>query len=344
MARAALGLGVMLAVLFACAQRGEAQASPTPPDGYEALYEQATNELGGGNWSGAQSLFTQAHELYPNAATLRGLGLCALELGQHERAAGLLERALSSSVRPLSPALRAQTEAALARARSAAPGTAAPPPSPLPAPPPSPPPAPPPPAPLPPPDMGMPPPVADPAEPYEPRRSKRDAAVAGSLGVMAVLPFEGYAEETRGMGITAGIWVQLGHLVFEPRIGTLFDVADDARGYFHLPVELGTYALIPFSDHGLFIGPGVGMNALFERVDVAHTVGTAVVASSHDTLRDNAIGFSVFGRFGFVLMRTSTFSLAPSVDYGITFADLVTAENEQALRIQLTMLMGGGGR
>jgi hypothetical protein len=334
MARAALGLGVVLAVMLVSVAHGVAQAAPdAAPAGYDALYEQATNELGTGNWAGAQALFTQAHELYPNATTLRGLGIAALELGQYDRAASLLERALASGVRPLSPALRAQTEAALARARAGAPAAAPPPP-------PS--------APLPPaPAYAAPPPPPPPSRDdsyIEPEERPRHSSVAGSLGVSAVLPMEGYAEQTRGMGITAGVWVQRGHLVFEPRIGTFWDVADESRGYFHLPVQLGTYALLPFGDHALFIGPGAGVDAIFERIEVSKTVGSAVVASTHDTLHDDAFGFEVFGRAGFVLMRTSLFSLVPSVEYGVTFADLVKARNEQALRISLAVLMGGGGR
>jgi hypothetical protein len=337
MARAVWVLSAVLCGTLGPASESAAQApaATAAPAGYDALYEQATNELATGNWAGARALFAQAHELYPNATTLRGLGVAELELGQHERAATLLERALGSSVRPLSPALRAQTEAALARARGGAPAPApAPPPPPM---------APPPPVPLPPPAATLPPPPGAyrqvDAAPPAPRR---DSAVAASLGGAAIVPFEGYADETRGMGLYAGVWVQVGNLVFEPRIGMLWDVADDSRGYFHLPVELGTYLHLPVGDHSLFIGPGLGLHALFERVDVSRTVGSSIVASSRDRMRDDAVGFGVFGRAGFVLMRTSPVSLVPSIEYGYTFADLLRADDEQALRVNVSLLFGGG--
>jgi hypothetical protein len=329
--------------------QAQAQAAPAAPQGYQQLYEQATNELATGNHAAARDLFTQAHELQPNAHTLRGLAIAELELGNGPRAAELLERSLASNVNPLSPALRAQAEQLLTRARA---GTSAPP---VPAQPAAPP------APVA-PRVLEPPPVAAPSPPvaqplpvergqsagapneltYESARPAKKPSVAGSLYVSAIVPFQGYAGETQGVGFDGGVWVQLEHFVVEPRVGMRFDAEDDARGYFHLLGELGTYFFGEVGDHALFMGPGVGLHAIFERVDVHHTVGSAIEASTRDTLEDDVVGFGVFGRAGAVLLRTRVASIVPCVDYAITFADFTRGKNEHALRINVGILMGGG--
>ena len=324
-------------VWLSCALTVHAQApgatpTDTAPLMYEQIYEQATNECATGNFAAAKRLFMDAHELYPNAHTLRGLGLSELELGEAARAHAYLERELTSNVRPLSPALRAQTEQLLARARAAqaapaavpvvqaqavAPGA---------------------PADAVPPAASLPPADGDPLDEPDPVHTK----VAGALYVSAIVPFEGYAQTTQGIGFDGGAWIQLDHFVMEPRAGVRLDVGDERRGYLHIPVELGAYFLGVMGDHALFVGPGVGLHALFERVDVSHKVGTAIPATSHDTLHDNAFGFGTFLRAGAVLLRTRVASVVPCVDYAITFANFNNGSYEHALRINVGVLLGGG--
>jgi hypothetical protein len=166
--------------------------------------------------------------------------------------------------------------------------------------------------------------------------------VAGAVYVSAIVPFKGYAQKTQGVGLDGAVWIQLDHLVLEPRIGIRVDAADDRRGYFHIPMELGSYFMAEVGEHALFAGPGLGLHAIFESVDVEHTVGTAIPATSHDTIEDNAFGFGTFVRAGAVLLRTRVASLVPCVDYAITFADFRHGSYEHALRINVGVLMGGG--
>ncbi len=66
----------------------------------------------------AWALLMQAHALYPNAGTLRGLGMVELERQNYGESIQHLEAALASTERPLSGELRASTDALLARART----------------------------------------------------------------------------------------------------------------------------------------------------------------------------------------------------------------------------------
>ena len=52
-------------------------------------------------------------------------------------------------------------------------------------------------------------------------------------------------------------------------------------------------------------------------------------------------GFSLFGRAGVLLLRTYDVSLLVGLDYAITFADFAERENEQALRLQVELIIGG---
>jgi tetratricopeptide (TPR) repeat protein len=87
------------------------------PPGYRAAIDEAVAEFSAGNYPEAQTLFRRAHAIYPNARTLRGLGVVAFEQRRYAESAKLLEAALAAEQRRLDGELRAETERVLARAR-----------------------------------------------------------------------------------------------------------------------------------------------------------------------------------------------------------------------------------
>jgi tetratricopeptide (TPR) repeat protein len=105
---------MMFGVIALCASVGRAQEEPP---GYRPTIEQALSEYQARNYEEASTLFRRAHERYPNARTLRGMGMAAFELRRYEESANHLEAALTSKVRPLDGELRQETESLLARAR-----------------------------------------------------------------------------------------------------------------------------------------------------------------------------------------------------------------------------------
>jgi hypothetical protein len=92
-----------------------ADPNPAPPD-YLKLVERALSEYNQGHYAEARGLLAQAHARYPNARTLRGLGMVEFELRHYASSAAYLEQALASRARPLGGPLRAETEALLSRA------------------------------------------------------------------------------------------------------------------------------------------------------------------------------------------------------------------------------------
>jgi hypothetical protein len=105
---------LMFGMVALCAANVRAQEEPAA---YRATVEEALAEYGARNYEEASTLFSRAHELYPNARTLRGMGMAAFELRRYEESAKHLEAALESKVRPLDGELRQDTESLLARAR-----------------------------------------------------------------------------------------------------------------------------------------------------------------------------------------------------------------------------------
>lgn len=95
--------------------RGEAAREP---DGYMSAIDSALLEFDSGNFAEAREHFTRAHALFPNARTLRGLGMIEFELRNYVDAVTYLEQALASKVKTLDGSLRGETEALLARARA----------------------------------------------------------------------------------------------------------------------------------------------------------------------------------------------------------------------------------
>jgi hypothetical protein len=115
----------LLACALCCAPRAFAQEAPpaasaqpeVEPAGYGEAIAAALAEHDRHNYEEARVHFQRAHALYPNARTLRGLGMVEFELRNYGAAMHYLEQALSSRVKPLDEALQRETEKLLARAR-----------------------------------------------------------------------------------------------------------------------------------------------------------------------------------------------------------------------------------
>jgi hypothetical protein len=85
------------------------------PDGYGALVRVAVKAYEARDYVAARSLFEHAHHLYPNARTLRGIGIVALEQGDYVLCATSMEAALSSTERSLDEGLRREAQGLLTR-------------------------------------------------------------------------------------------------------------------------------------------------------------------------------------------------------------------------------------
>ncbi len=101
----------------AAAQGRRAQPSEDDPAGYKQAIGTAISEFDRNNYAEAREHFARAHGLYPNARTLRGMGMTEFELKNYVEATQYLEQALASVIRPLEGRLREETEKLLASAR-----------------------------------------------------------------------------------------------------------------------------------------------------------------------------------------------------------------------------------
>jgi hypothetical protein len=123
MVRCVAGLMVLLTLAMmaqaqAQARPALAQAAPAPPAAaYEETLARAFQDFEQGHFVEAGTLFREAHRRFPNAHTLRALGMVEHELEHYVSAVDFLERALASQVQPLSAELRASATQLLTQAR-----------------------------------------------------------------------------------------------------------------------------------------------------------------------------------------------------------------------------------
>jgi len=85
---------------------------------YRELIEQALSEFKHKNWPEARVLFRRAHELSPNARTLRGMGVVSYEMRDYVHAVLELSSALSDTRQSLTEAQRKECENLLGRSRT----------------------------------------------------------------------------------------------------------------------------------------------------------------------------------------------------------------------------------
>jgi hypothetical protein len=104
---AALALAIALGCIGV--QRTAAQAEPSD-DAYEGLVARSIAAFDAGKFMESRDLLLRAHQLRPNARTLRGMGLAAYEAGKYALAVLDLERALAETRQPMTPDQRAEVE------------------------------------------------------------------------------------------------------------------------------------------------------------------------------------------------------------------------------------------
>jgi len=95
----------------------DGESAPGDPAGYAALIDEALSEHRSGNFEEARTLFARAHAIFPNARTLRGMGMMEFELRDYAESVAHLEQALVSPTRALAGELRESTTVLLARAQ-----------------------------------------------------------------------------------------------------------------------------------------------------------------------------------------------------------------------------------
>jgi hypothetical protein len=107
----------VLLLLFA--PRLSAQAAP-PQDtraAYRELISKALQEYSLGHWAEARVYFADAHAIWPNARTLRGLGMVCYEARAYDESIGFLQRALDNPVQPLPAKLAVEARDLLEQAK-----------------------------------------------------------------------------------------------------------------------------------------------------------------------------------------------------------------------------------
>ncbi len=103
-------LVVLLLVLAPSAVRAQGD-----DDAYRALIDEAVTEFDAGRFPEARALFLRAHERFPNARTLRGIGMASFEMRDYVEAYRALASALTASERALTAEQRGSVEALLSR-------------------------------------------------------------------------------------------------------------------------------------------------------------------------------------------------------------------------------------
>ena len=121
LARAGLALSLAAAtnqVALAAPPAAPVVKEPGESPQYRALLEEAVGEYDARRYEEARALFRRAHDLSPNARTLRGIGMASFELREYVEALRSLEGALADKRRPLTVVQRQQVESLLERTRA----------------------------------------------------------------------------------------------------------------------------------------------------------------------------------------------------------------------------------
>lgn len=170
---------------------------------------------------------------------------------------------------------------------------------------------------------------------------RRDTRLGVSVAVEGIFPVQGFADRAYGAGAGFGLWFEAMDFAIEPRFGFRTELGAGERDWDHVPLEIAVLWLMLRNDITPLLGGGVGLHYLHEETPIGREVGTVLVSRSTDVIEDSVFGFNVFGRAGVLLLRTYDVSLLVALDYAITFADFAERDDEQALRLQVELIIGG---
>jgi tetratricopeptide (TPR) repeat protein len=95
--RVVILLLAVLAQAHAASLARAQEASAGSREDYKALIKQAVQEFEAANWPEAFALFKRAHDIEPNARTLRGIGIAAYEMRDYVQSIGYLQTALGTN-------------------------------------------------------------------------------------------------------------------------------------------------------------------------------------------------------------------------------------------------------
>jgi hypothetical protein len=119
--RAQLWLWSFALLMAAAHSPSLVQADGSPSASAQAKYREligkALQEYALGHWPEARVFFADAHALWPNARTARGLGMTCYEARNYVEAIDYLEHAIDSPVQPLTPKLADEARSILEQAR-----------------------------------------------------------------------------------------------------------------------------------------------------------------------------------------------------------------------------------
>jgi tetratricopeptide (TPR) repeat protein len=102
--------------LAAAQTQGSRRAGSDVPADYDQTVKRALDEFELANYAEARSVLLEAHAMYPNARTLRALGMVEFELKNYASSVAYLEQALDSNERALTSEQQREAEQLLARA------------------------------------------------------------------------------------------------------------------------------------------------------------------------------------------------------------------------------------
>src|SRR4051812_20518281 len=117
-ARVALAVALFTVTVNAVAPAHALAQDPSDTAQYRSLLEEAVGEYDARRYEEARALFRRAHDLSPNARTMRGIGMASFELREYVEALRALEGALVDKRRPLTSQQRQQVEGLLDRTRA----------------------------------------------------------------------------------------------------------------------------------------------------------------------------------------------------------------------------------
>jgi len=110
--------GALLLLLLCCLVARPVAAEDADSPAYREVIDEAVAEFSASHFEEARALFKRAHELSPNARTLRGMGMAAFELRMYVQAMRELDASLHDLRKPLDPDMRVNVEALIDKARA----------------------------------------------------------------------------------------------------------------------------------------------------------------------------------------------------------------------------------
>jgi len=163
-------------------------------------------------------------------------------------------------------------------------------------------------------------------------------ALSGTLfemGTFTPIGGDNYGEGESGIALNMSWIHETPSFFYLPSIG--FRIGAD-RSYRELPLDISVGKFFSDKNNTLYIAGGAGLRFIREELTINTAMGTTIIRTVNQTLKENDMGAGLHVKVGYLLFRERAARVSVALRYDVSNADPLERDLAQALSLQIGLM------